>query len=206
MFLLQQGMIVLGQNAPAPLCEQYLVYLDLLVRWNNTYNLTGIKDPEQMILRHLLDSLCVRPYIDAQPCLDVGTGAGMPGLVLALSLPDTHWVLLDSNRKKVRFLNQAILELGIGNAEVIHERVEDFTVDQPFPIITSRALGSLTRFREITTHLSNGATRLLAMKGTLPQDEIAKLGENIDIKAQKLSVPGLDEERHLVIMQSMKEP
>lgn len=203
---LQQGIEALGQEASAELCERYLVYLELLVRWNKAYNLSGIKDPEQMIARHILDSLSVRPYISGETCLDVGTGAGLPGLILSLSLPETHWLLLDSNRKKIRFLNQAILALKLTNVEARQGRVEELPGERPFSVIISRALGPLARFWEITEKLRDQNTRLLAMKGALPGEELAELSKNIEITIHKLSVPGLDEERHLIVMQSTKEP
>lgn len=199
---LKQGIAALGQEASAVLCGQYLAYLDLLVKWNAAYNLTGIKDPRQMVVRHILDSLSVKPFIKETPCLDAGTGAGLPGLVLALALPEIHWVLLDGNRKKIRFLNQAKLELGISNMETVCSRVEDYRSGQPFAVITSRALGPLARFWAMTENLRDEHTRLLAMKGVLPEHEISGLSANIGITTHKLLVPGLDEERHLIIMQA----
>jgi 16S rRNA (guanine527-N7)-methyltransferase len=203
---LERGIEALGQDASTELCERCLAYLGLLVKWNRAYNLSGIRDPEQMLSHHILDSLSVRPYILGRRCLDVGTGAGLPGLILALSLPETHWVLLDSNRKKIRFLNQVKLELKVGNVEVRHGRVEEFQAAQPFSIIISRALGPLARFWKMTEKLRNEDTRLLAMKGTLPREEMAELGKNVGITVHKLKVPGLDEERHLLMMQQGKEP
>lgn len=203
---IKQGMEDLQQEAPDALCRDYLAYLQLLLKWNEAYNLSGVKDPAQMVIRHILDSLSIRPFINGGRCLDVGTGAGLPGLILALALPQTRWVLLDSNRKKIRFLKQAVLELETANVEIRQGRVEELHDTRPFDIITSRALGPLASFWEMTEQLRDDNTRLLAMKGASPVDEIAGLGENVRITIHKLSVPGLNEERCLVIMQSGKEP
>ena len=203
---IRQGVAALGQEVSDPLCRRYLAYLQLLARWNAAYNLSGIKDPAQMVVRHILDSLAIRPFISGTDCLDAGTGAGLPGLVLALALPQTRWVLLDGNRKKVRFLNQARLELDLVNVEAVAGRVEDYRSEKAFDVITSRALGPLGRFWDMTEKLRDDNTRLLAMKGAPPADEIAELGDNVLVTTHKLSVPGLDEERCLVIMQSGKLP
>lgn len=198
---LQQGIRALGQDPAEHPCDTYLAYLDLLVRWNRAYNLSGIRDPDRMLTRHILDSLAVRPYVRGPRCLDAGSGAGLPGLILALSLPDTHWVLLDSNRKKVRFLNQAVLELGPANVEVEAARLEDYRPQEGFSTIVSRAFTSMKRFRDLSRRLLAENGRLLAMKGARPEAELAELGGAAgNLEVHKLVIEGLEEQRHLIIM------
>lgn len=198
---LEEGIRALGQYPAEHPCERYLAYLDLLVRWNRAYNLSGIRDPDRMLTHHILDSLAVRPYVRGPRCLDVGSGAGLPGLILALSLPETHWVLLDSNRKKVRFLNQALLELGPANVKVVAARVEEYRPGDGFSTIVSRAFTSLKRFRDLSGHLLSADGRLLAMKGAMPEAELAELDENAgDIQVHELTIEGLEAQRHLVVL------
>lgn len=200
---LQQGIRALGQDPEEQPCEAYLAYLDLLARWNRAYNLTAIREPGRMLTHHILDSLAVRPYVHGRRCLDLGSGAGLPGLVLALSLPDTHWVLLDSNRKKVRFLNQAVLELGPANVEVVAARAEDYRPEQRFDTITCRALTSLGQFRALAAPMLAPGGRLLAMKGTRPGAELAELGAAAASAAiHELVIEGVPERRHLVVLQA----
>ena len=200
---LQQGIRALGQDPERQPCETYLAWLDLLLRWNRAYNLSGIREPEKMLTHHVLDSLAVRPYIHGPRCLDVGSGAGLPGMILALSLPDTHWVLLESSRKKIRFLNQVVLELQPGNVEVAAARVEDYRPQAGFDTVICRAVTSLKRFRTLTRPLLNAGGRLLAMKGTRPEPELAELDKNAGaVEVHELFIEGLGEQRHLVIMRN----
>jgi len=173
-----------------------LAYLALLQKWNKAYNLTAIRDLDQMVIRHLLDSLSLISFVEASPVLDVGTGAGLPGIPLAICLPHLSFVLLDSNSKKTRFLKQVKIELGLDNIEIVHARVEDYQPAEPFQIITCRAFAALNTILDRTQHLVTSTTRLLAMKGKEDLDVLSagfvKADEHI------LSVAFLDEDRHLV--------
>ena len=144
-------------------------YLLLLARWNKTYNLTAVRDPKVMVSRHLIDSLTILPYLQGRRFIDVGSGAGLPGLVVAIVLPETNWVLLDSNQKKTRFLTQVMIELGLKNIEIVHSRIEDYSDDEGFDMATSRAVTTLTVLLNQVQHLSQN---LLAMKGRIPEDEL----------------------------------
>jgi len=194
---LEQGLRALGEDPAAHPCAKYLAWIELLVKWNRAYNLSGIRAPARILTHHVLDSLAVRPFVAGTRCLDVGSGAGLPGFILALSLPDTHWVLLDSNRKKCRFLNQAVLELAPGNVEVAPVRAEAYRPDAPFATITCRALCTLRDFRAMTAHLLAPGGRLLALKGGDLATELAQ-AEHAEVHA--LQVPGVEEARRLVIM------
>jgi len=199
--ILEHGLWALGQDPAEHPCETYLAYLDLLARWNRAYNLSGIRDPDRMLTHHILDSLAVRPYVSGPHCLDAGSGAGLPGLILALSRPDTEWVLLDSNRKKVRFLNQAVLELGPANIEVVAARLEKYRPQEGFSTIVSRAFTSLKRFRDLSRPLLVPGGRLLAMKGARPKAEMLELNEAAgDLRVHELNIEGLGAQRHLVVM------
>lgn len=176
-------------------------YLDLLQRWNATYNLTAVRDPEQMISRHLLDSLVICPWIDKGRLLDAGTGAGLPGVPLAIADPELEVTLLDSAGKKVRFLNHVQRELRLPNILPVQERLESYEPDAAFDFLVSRAFADLATFVNAARHLLRPATRLLAMKGRYPGEELGGLPEDVQVHSvEKLRVPGLQEDRHLVIM------
>ena len=177
-------------------------YVLLLERWNRAYNLTGVRAPSDMVSRHLLDSLSVLPYLHGRRCLDVGTGAGLPGMVLAAACKESEWVLLDSNAKKCRFLGHARAALGLDNVRVERARVEDFHPGERFSTIISRALSSLADFVSGARHLLAPGGRLLAMKGRDPEHEPAAAGNaGGRVEVVPLSVPGLDAgQRHLVIV------
>lgn len=182
--------------------EQLLAYMALLNKWNKAYNLTAVRDPNEMVSRHLLDSLSVLPHVEQGRWLDVGSGGGMPGVILAIMLPDSDFTLLDSNGKKTRFLTQVRLELGLDNMQVVNSRVEAFSPDRPFDGIVSRAFSSLADFTELTRHLSTPQTRWLAMKGLYPQDELQALADDFRVRCSiELSVPGSEASRHLLVLQ-----
>ena len=186
----------MGLEIPDQTQSALLAYLALMQKWNKAYNLTAIRDPDQMVIRHILDSLSILPYIDRFPVLDVGTGAGLPGIPLALCRPDEEFVLLDSNGKKTRFLTQVKIELGIENIEVIHSRVEDYRPGIGFEIITCRAFAALNTILERTQHLLTSTTRIMAMKG---KEEIPDLPDGFEqIDSHELQVAWLDEERRLL--------
>lgn len=183
--------------------QQLLAYLALLIKWNKAYNLTAVRDPDEMVSRHLLDSLSVVPFVveAGRTWLDVGSGGGMPGVPLAIMFPDRHFTLLDSNGKKTRFLTQVKLELKLTNLEVVYSRVEQFQPLAAFDGITSRAFSSLEDFANWTRHLGNVSTRWLAMKGVQPDDELQRLPADFRLDAcHVLKVPGCQGQRHLLIL------
>ncbi len=199
---LTQGIAELGLDIPATVQRDLLHYLDLLQKWNKVYNLTAIRQPEQMLTHHLLDSLSVAPHIWPGHWLDVGCGAGLPGLVLAMARPDCHFVLLDSNSKKTSFVQQAIIDLKLKNAEVFCARVEEWEPNDRFDGIISRAFAELADFVAATRHLLANGGRWVAMKGHLEHDTKA-LPADIQVgQTVSLQVPGLQAARHLVILKT----
>lgn len=175
-------------------------YLALLLKWNSAFNLSGVKDAGEMLSRHILDSLTLVPYMQGSTILDVGTGPGLPGVPLAICFPDKRFDLLDSNGKKSRFVFQAKLQLGLDNVSVHNARVENYAPEAAIDVIVSRAFSSLRDFVDLTKHLVQpGRTRLVAMKGQYPEDELASLPEGFVMnRAQKVAVPGYTGERHII--------
>ncbi|VAW61523.1 16S rRNA (guanine(527)-N(7))-methyltransferase [hydrothermal vent metagenome] len=193
---LREGLRQLELDVDTDMQKKLLAYLQLMLKWNKAYNLTAIRALDEMVIRHLLDSLSIMPYIKSSPVLDVGTGAGLPGIPLAICMPDCQFVLLDSNGKKTRFLVQAKIELDIENIDVIHSRVEDYRPSSGFEIITCRAFAALNTLLDRTQHLVTSTTRVMAMKA---REDRVVLAEGFKQPAQhKLQVPGLNEERHLL--------
>lgn len=182
--------------------DQLLAYLALLIKWNKAYNLTAVRDPDEMVSRHLLDSLSIASYIGAgSRWLDVGSGGGMPGIPLAILYPGKYVTTLDSNGKKTRFQTQVKLELELTNLEVIHSRVEAHKPEVPYDGIVSRAFSSLEDFATWTRHLGDNSSRWLAMKGQHPADELVALPADFEIdSAHALAVPGCQGQRHLLIL------
>lgn len=200
---LVRGALALGVELSEGQQQQLLGYLALLIKWNKAYNLTAVRDPDEMVSRHLLDSLSVVSFVaeSGQTWLDVGSGGGMPGVPLAIMFPDRSFTLLDSNGKKTRFLTQVKLELKLANLEVVHSRVEQFQPAEAFDGITSRAFSSLEDFASWTRHLGNTQTRWLAMKGVQPDDELQRLPADFRLDAcHVLKVPGCQGQRHLLIL------
>ena len=197
---LDAGLATLGLDAA--LSAPLLAYLGLLVRWNATYNLTAIRDSREMVSKHLLDSLAMHSHVrDVSRLADLGTGAGLPGIPLAIAVPDLRVTLVESAGKKARFLREAVRTLGLSNATVVESRAEAFDAPRAFDAITARALATLPDILKVGGHLLNSYGRLLAMKGTRPDDEIAALPPGWRVQAVRpLSVPGLAAERHLVIV------
>ena len=184
---------------PSSLAEPLLEYISLLDRWNRAYNLTAVRDPRQMLTRHLLDSLAMHPFVGASPLADLGTGPGLPGIPLAIAWPGLAVSLVESNGKKARFLREAVRTLGLSDARVLESRAE--AVDEPshYAVVTARALDRLAGIIAVGGHLLAPAGRLLAMKGQRPDQEIAELPPSWALVAvHALRVPGLDAERHLV--------
>lgn len=199
---LQQGLLEIGLYIDEATQSKLLDYVALLHKWNRAYNLTAVRKPELMVSRHLLDSLVVQPYLQPGRILDVGTGAGLPGIPLALIRPDDAFVLLDSNSKKTRFITQAVAELGLQNVTVVQSRVEDYQPDQLFNTIISRAYSTLANMIAGTRHLLAEDGVFFALKGVYPVAEIDELPADMQlVQSYPLYVPGLDAERHLVIIQ-----
>jgi 16S rRNA (guanine527-N7)-methyltransferase len=185
--------------------QKLLSYLALIQKWNKVHNLTAIRGPDEMVTLHLLDSLSVLPYIKAARLLDVGSGAGLPGIPLALCLPDLQVTVMDSSHKKTSFMRQVKAELDIANLEVVCGRVENYQPDNLFDIVISRAFSDLNQFVALTRHLGAEGAQWLAMKGVHPYDELAQLNTTPAQPAPKvlpLSVPGLQAQRHLVFLRA----
>lgn len=203
--VLSAGLEELGLQVPAAAQQQLLDYLAQLEKWNKAFNLSGIRDPLQMLTHHLLDSLALAPFIDADLIADVGTGAGLPGVPLAICFPDKQFRLIDSNSKKTRFIFQTAALLGLRNVEVIHSRAEDYESDPQVAIVTSRAFASLTDFINSCKHLVTARGKFLAMKGLLPEAEIAALPAGFTVVAShSLLIPGIDVTRHVLDIRRME--
>ncbi|MEE8496627.1 MAG: 16S rRNA (guanine(527)-N(7))-methyltransferase RsmG [Xanthomonadales bacterium] len=178
-----------------------LSYLELLVQWNASYNLTAVRDPLEMVSRHLLDSLTVLPWVHGEHLLDAGTGAGLPGIPLAIVRPELSATLLDSTGKKIRFLRHVKRRLKLENIQLVQERLESWQAEAKPTCIISRAFSKLAGFVEASRHLAARDTMLLAMKGKYPETELEALPDWTEVHSvEKLHVPGLQEDRHLVIM------
>ena len=179
--------------------SRLIQYVELLDRWNKTYNLTAVRKPEQMVTRHLLDSLAICPYLRGKRILDVGTGAGLPGIPLAVAFPERQFTLLDSNSKKTRFVTQAVSELELSNVDVVQSRVENFQSSELFDTIISRAYSTIGDMVKQTSHLLAADGVFLAMKGLKPLAEIDELPTNYIVKeSYEIKVSGLDAKRHLL--------
>ena len=198
---LKRGLIGLGLTLDRDTQQRLLDYIALIEKWNRAYNLTAIREPEKMVSHHLLDSLAVAPHLHARRLLDVGSGAGLPGIPLALANPDTHVTLLDSNHKKAAFLNQAVMELKLKNADVCSERVESWQTQNRFDVIISRAFSDMSEFVRVTRHLLAPGGMFAAMKGLHPYEEIDKLSPDCKVRqVLPLAIPGLEGARHLVLI------
>lgn len=182
--------------------ESLVQYLELLKTWNHAFNLTAITEPREMVYLHLIDSLAAAPFIAGTHSLDVGSGAGLPGIPLALTHPEQQWVTIDKSSKKMRFITQVIAELKLTNLQAVASRVEDFRPTNKFDSIISRAYGTLRLFIESTAHLLNSDGIFIAMKGKYPQDELDHLPAGFQVKSvTPIQLKGLDVERHIIIMQ-----
>jgi 16S rRNA (guanine527-N7)-methyltransferase len=205
---LERGLQALSIEPGADFEDKLLEYLELLQRWNSAYNLTAVRDPLQMVYRHLLDSLACAAYIpaSAQRLIDVGSGAGLPGIPLAILYPEQHYDLLDSNGKKTRFLFQVKTALGLDNITVRRERAELWEPQEKYDVVLSRAFASLVDMVKVCAHLSSDKGRFLAMKGTWPEQEIAALAGLCEVRhIHVLRVPGLEEDRHLIELGPLPE-
>lgn len=200
---LREGAHQLGVQLPRGAEARLLAYLRLLEKWNRAYNLTAVRDLDDMVTRHLLDSLAIAPHVRGPQVLDIGTGAGLPGIPLAIALPQLDFTLLDSNSKKTRFVIQAAAELGLTNVRVVHARVEDYRPREPYATLIARAFASIPAMLAACAHLCAPGGRILAMKGKFPEEELAALPAGWRVAAvERLAIPGLQAARHLVIIAS----
>lgn len=198
---LAAGLEALGQTLEADGMTRLVSYVRLLARWNRAFNLSAVRDPDLMIARHLLDSLAIRPWLPAGRLLDIGSGAGLPGMVLAIAEPRRPVTLLDSNGKKTRFLEQVRLELRLDNVKVVRARAESAAGIGQFMVVTSRAYAELATFRAHAQACLAAGGCALAMKGRYPTRELAALtGEGVSWRVEHVAVPQLAEERHIVIL------
>jgi len=198
---LADGIAAIGLTIPQETQTLLLRYLALIQKWNSVYNLTALRDPETMLVRHLLDSLAIAPHIDGKRIADVGSGAGLPGIPLALAHPECYVALIESNHKKAIFLQQVRIELDIKNVEVVAGRVENFRFEEGFDIVISRAFSDLTDFVKLSAHLCKPGGKLFAMKGIYPHEELSQLPTQFTVeKILPIAVPGLVADRHLIVI------
>ncbi len=194
--ILISGLKTLNLSFKPEQIEQLLAFIKLIAKWNKAYNLTAVRNNEDMARLHILDSLAILPHIEGKRVIDIGTGAGLPGIPLAIFLPEVEFVLLDSNAKKTRFVQQVILELKLKNVSVIHSRAEDYQPELGFDIITTRAFTNLADMVKMTAHLLSPDGVLLAMKGLIPEAELAEI--NAKTTLIPIKVPEVEAERCLV--------
>lgn len=193
------GAAQLGITLSETQAAQLLRLLDELDDWNQRMNLTAIRERAQQITKHLLDSLAVHSHLQGTSVADIGTGAGFPGLPLAVVLPQLHFTLVDSTGKKLKFVDHAAQTLGLQNVQTVHTRAETYRPKERFDNVVSRAVGPIETFVKWSGHLCVGGGRLLAMKGRYPTDELAHIPNGWKLaEVHRLNVPGLDEQRHLV--------
>jgi 16S rRNA (guanine527-N7)-methyltransferase len=201
---IEQGLAAMKVDLPLPARERLAAHLELIEKWNRVHNLTAVRDMQQMVGLHLLDSLALLPHLgNAKSAIDVGTGPGFPGVPLAIARPDVRFTLLDSSHKKCAFLEQAKTELGLANVTVACERVEQYRPQQRFDAVISRAFADLADFVVQSQHLVAPGGRFLAMKGVYPFDEIARVPASHRVaEVVELAVPSLDAKRHLVLLEA----
>lgn len=195
------GLEALGIAAGCEMKQKLLAYVALLQKWNRVYNLTAVREPIKMLTHHVLDSIAIVPHLQGRTLLDVGSGAGLPGIPVACVLPQSQVVLLDSNQKKSSFQQQAVIELGLTNVEVVNARIELWETTRVFDTVVSRALADITEFVRAAARLCAADGMLAAMKGADPAQELAHLPDNLAVtRVVPLHVPGLSAERHLVLI------
>jgi len=185
--------------------NQLVGYVDMLHKWNKAYNLTSVRDPNEMLVRHILDSIVVAPHLQGERFIDVGTGPGLPGIPLSIVRPECQFTLLDSLGKRVRFLRQVQHELHLTNVTPVQSRVEDFPAEPPFDGVISRAFASLNDMVNWCQHLPGTQGKFYALKGLIPNDEIDTLPAQFSVESiVKLDVPHLEGDRHLVVIKANK--
>jgi len=196
--LLLEGCAALKLELSEEKIGQFLKFIGLIEKWNKAYNLTAIKNKQDMVSLHILDSLTVLPYLHGDRIIDIGTGAGLPGIPLAICRPDLNFTLLDSNAKKTRFVQQAVLELKLPNVEIRQSRIEDFHPNIHFDTVITRAFAELARIVELNQHLLAKNGMILAMKGQFSESEIAKI--QLPATVIPVRIPGIEAERNLVLI------
>jgi len=201
---IETGLAAMKVDLPAEARRKMAAHLELIAKWNRVHNLTAVRETDQMVVLHLLDSLSLLPHLGAaKSVLDVGTGPGFPGIPLAIAHPEIEFALLDSSHKKCTFLEQARAELGLGNVTVVCERVEQWKPGRRFDAVVSRAFAELSDFITQSKHLAAPGGRFLAMKGVYPFDEIARVPASHRVaQVVELAVPTLDAKRHLVFLEA----
>ena len=203
---IQQGCTALQIEVTDTAVEKLTGFIGLLEKWNRVYNLTAVRDARAMVVRHILDSLVVLPYLSQGNLLDVGTGAGLPGLPIAIVRPELPVTLLDASAKKLRFVRQAVFELGLDNVEVVQSRMQEYQPARSFDMVISRAVANLSELYRQTAHLVRPGGRILFMKGSLPAEEIQELeADRETLHIERLKIPGLQAERHLLWMEKTLE-
>ena len=203
---LEDGCRQLGLSLSENQINALLAYVAMLLRWNKAYNLTAIRDPREMLQKHVLDALAVVPHLTGKRFLDVGSGGGIPGIILAIVKPELDFVLLDSNGKKTRFLTQAKMQLGLSNVQVQQIRVENYAPDRLFDRIISRAFTALDNMLNLCGHLICEGGEIWAMKGEYPEPNQQPIPESWSVKqAVPLQVPYVEAQRHLIILGRSEE-
>jgi 16S rRNA (guanine527-N7)-methyltransferase len=202
---IERGCREVGLEASATMLASLADFVLLLEKWNRVYNLTAVREPRAMVARHILDSLVVLPWIGSGRLLDVGTGAGLPGIPLAIARPDLAVTLLDANAKKLRFVRQAVAELQLDNVELVHTRMQQYRPAQAFDMVISRAVADLRELYTATAHLVRPGGRQLFMKGGYPQSELTGFVPPGPLHVERLQVPSLQAERHLVWIDTEQE-
>ena len=197
--ILVQGLDALSLELSERQQQQLVDYVLLMDKWNKAYNLTSVRDPKQMMVKHILDSLAIVPHLEGDNIIDVGTGPGLPGMPLAIAFPEKRFTLLDSLGKRVRFMTQSVHTLGLKNVTPVQSRVEAHNGEVPYDIVLSRAFASLKDMLHWCQHLVNSDGQFLALKGQFPEDELKEVSDHYQvIKTESLTVPNLVGERHLV--------
>lgn len=203
---ISQGCSALTPELDDAAVEKFVVFIRLLEKWNRVTNLTAVRDPLQMVTRHILDSLAVVPFLTRGSLLDVGSGAGLPGVPIAIARPGLDVTLLDANAKKSRFVRQAAAELGLDNIQVVQARMQEYQPGRSFDMVISRAVASLDELYQQTVHLLRPGGRMLFMKGAVPEQEIGALQDGrAGLHIERLNIPGLAAERHLLWLETTGE-
>jgi len=204
---LAEGASQIGLDLSEARCDTLLDYAALIRKWNQTHNLTTIDDPAKMLTHHLLDSLSIARFVVGDRCLDIGSGAGLPGMVMALAYPEQHWTLVESRTKKASFLREAKIRCKAENVTVIATRIEDYRPPENFDTLASRAVSTVADLISMTGHLHHPSLRLISMKGIYPEKELSALTprQRETTEVFPVAVPGLDAHRHIVVVTDVLE-
>lgn len=204
--ILASGLEALSLNLADNQQQQLVEFVLLIDKWNKAYNLTSVRCPKQMMVKHILDSLAIVPHLTGENIIDVGTGPGLPGMPLAIAFPDKTFTLLDSLGKRVRFMTQCVHTLKLTNVTPVNSRVENHVGDKPYDIVLSRAFASLKDMLHWCEHLVDSDGQFLALKGQFPQSEIDEVSDHFQVvNTENITVPNLDGERHLVWLKKTQQ-